>query len=74
MLKVKKNRCKECLFGSKKIVSDERKHGILADCLNNDTHFNCHKSDDVCCKGFYDSHDSALIRISERLGGVDFVD
>ena len=78
MFKVEKECCGQCLFGKDKIVSNKRRKDILNDCRKNDSHFICHKATiegkDVCCKGFYDSQTSNMIRISQRLGMVKFVD
>ena len=78
MFKVKKERCNECLYSKDKIVSDERRKNLLSDIQNKDSHFVCHKAtiknEDVCCKGFYDSSTSNMIRISQRLNMVEFVD
>lgn len=78
MFKVKKERCNECLFSKNKIVSDERRLELLSDCITNDSHFICHKAsidgEDICCRGFYDSSSSNLIRISGRLNMIEFVD
>lgn len=78
MLKVAKKCCGQCLFTSKKIVSDERKASILEDCVRNDTHFVCHKAsmkgEDVVCRGFFGNHDSSMIRIAGRLNMIEFVD
>lgn len=78
MFKVKKECCGQCLFSKDKIVSNQRKKEILNDCRKNDNHFTCHKAtiegDDICCKGFYESQSSNMIRISQRLGMVQFVD
>lgn len=78
MFKVKKACCGQCLFSKDKIVSNKRRQSILNDCRSNDNHFICHKATiegkDVCCRSFYDTQTSNLIRISLRLGMVEFVD
>ena len=78
MFKVKKKCCGQCLFGKNKIVSDKRKVDILKGCVTKDNHFICHKAtmnnEDICCKGFYDTQTSNMIRISSRLNMVEFVD
>jgi len=78
MFKVKKKCCGQCLFGANKIVSDERKESILDSCSEDDSHFICHKATienkDVCCKGFYDTQTSGMIRVASRLNMVEFVD
>lgn len=75
---VKKECCGQCLFGANKIVSDKRKAEILESCETNDRHFICHKAsinkEDICCKGFYDTKTSNLIRIAGKLNVVEFVD
>ena len=76
--KVKKECCGQCLFSKDKIVSNQRRKSILNDCRKSDNHFTCHKATienkDICCKGFYDSQTSNMIRISQRLNMVEFVD
>ena len=59
-------RCNECLFSNNKIVSDERKAEIIEDCLTNDTFFVCHKTDNTCCRGFWDNHnrDTLILRLA----------
>jgi hypothetical protein len=74
--KVCKERCDQCLFSKNKIVSNARKRDVLATCAANDSHFVCHKTKDVCCRGFYDRDPGAsnLMRIAGRLGAVEFVE
>lgn len=78
MFKVKNKCCGECLFTKRAIVSNKRKKDILSGCRKNDSHFICHKAtaigEDICCKGFYDSQTSNMIRVSQRLNMVKFVD
>jgi len=76
MFKVCAKRCNQCLFTDNKIVSDERKEEVLDECVRNDSHFICHKHDDVCCRGFYDEDPGAtnLMRIMGRLNGIEFVE
>lgn len=77
MFEVKSKPCSQCLFGKNAIVSNKRKKDIMLGCKKNDSHFICHKATiegkDICCKGFYDSLTSNLIRISQRMGFVKFV-
>ncbi len=74
--KVCKEQCDQCLFSKHKIVSNARKREVLATCRQNDSHFVCHKTKDVCCRGFYDANPAAsnLMRIAGRLGAVEFVE
>jgi len=78
MFKVKKECCNQCLFGKDKIVSSKRRQQILADCRQNNNHFICHKAsiegDDICCHDFYKTQTSNMIRVSQRLNMVEFVD
>ena len=76
--KVMENKCNQCLFSKNKIVSNERRKDILEECKRNDGHFICHKAtiagdEDVCCRGFYDTQSTNLIRIAERLDMIEFV-
>jgi hypothetical protein len=78
-MEVCRERCHVCLFGPNKIVSDARRKQILRDCRRRDVHFICHKSSihgdgETCCRGFYDTQTSQLIRIAQRLGVVKFID
>ncbi|AEH21824.1 VHS1011 protein [Vibrio phage 1] len=78
MLKVAKKCCGQCLFSSKRIVSEKRKEDIIAGCEKRDTYFVCHKAtinkENVVCRGFYEKHTSQQIRIAQRLGVIDFVE
>lgn len=78
MMEVKKKCCGQCLFSKNKIVSDERKENLLSDIKREDTHFICHKASiegkDHVCRGFYDKKTSNMIRISQRLNMIKFVD
>ena len=78
MFKVKKECCNQCLFSEDKIVSNKRRQEILKGCRQRDNHFVCHKAtiqgDDTCCRAFYDTQTSNLMRISQRLNMVEFVD
>lgn len=77
MFKVKKECCDQCLFSKDKIVSNKRRQEILKSCRDNDHHFICHKSkenDDICCHSFYQTQTSGLIRIMQRLNGIELVD
>lgn len=78
MFKVTDEKCDQCLFSEQKIVSDSRRKDILATCKANDTHFICHKASiagtAICCKGFYDTQTSNLIRTMERLQYIKFVE
>jgi hypothetical protein len=73
MFKVCAERCYQCLFSKDRIVSEKRMREVLSDCAKRDSHFICHKTDDACCKGFYDTRTTNLMRIAQRLGAVEFV-
>lgn len=70
--------CDQCLFSKDRIVSAARVREILSGCARNDQHFTCHKATmegrDVCCRSFYDTRSTNLIRIAQRLRMVRFVD
>jgi hypothetical protein len=78
MFKVCKEPCAQCLFSKNRIVSAKRVKEILTECKRRDIHFVCHKSSmeggDVCCRTFFDTQNSQMIRIAERLNMVEFVD
>lgn len=69
--------CDQCLFSPNRIVSKPRMAQILKGCRQQDTHFHCHKGSiagkDVCCRGFYDTQTSQMIRIAGRLNMIKFV-
>lgn len=86
-LKVCAQRCDQCLFSRRRIVSTSRMRAILADCQRDDTPFECHKhtirrrdGEDtggvVVCRGFYDRDplSTTLLRMGAALGLVTFVD
>lgn len=80
MFKVMKKCCGECLFSKNKIVSESRKKSLLSDIKRNQGFFECHKATAenkvICCRGFYEQkgHESQMIRISQRLGAVEFIE
>lgn len=73
MFKVAESQCNQCLFSQNRIVRDEDKQQILAECKARDAHLICHKAKDVCCRGFYQRFSTNLIRIAGRLGVIRFV-
>lgn len=77
MFKVCEEKCTKCLFTKDRVVSKERMADILAECARNNTHFICHEAsiagEEVCCRGFYDTQTSNLMRIAQRLNMVAFV-
>lgn len=58
-------------------MSAARAREILSECKQKDIHFVCHKATiaekDVCCRSFYDTQTSQMVRIAQRLGMVRFV-
>lgn len=78
--KVYKKSCDRCLLSKNPLVSNQRRRDILNDIKENQSYFVCHKSSieggNVCCKTFYDKlgYMSQLIRITERLNCVEFVE
>lgn len=75
-LKVYKECCKNCLLSKNRIVSPKRAKEIVSNCSKEQTHFICHKTDDVVCKSFYDKlgYVSQMVRIAQRLNAVEFVE
>lgn len=77
MFKVMEKQCDQCLFTKDRIVPAARAKQLLKDCTRDDTHFICHKASlegkEACCRTFYDTRSTNLIRISQRLGMVKFV-
>lgn len=76
MFKVCRQKCNQCLFSKNRIVSKKRMAEVLEQCRRTDSHFECHKTEDVCCAGFYqaDPYATNLMRIASRLGVVEFVE
>jgi len=83
MLKVFKECCKNCLLSKDRIVSSKRAKEIIQSCVENQTHFICHKAtmdeerngSEIVCKNFYDTlgHRSQMVRIAHRLNMVEFI-
>lgn len=71
-------RCDQCLFSKDKIVDNERRKQILADCERDQGYFICHKSSiaggNACCRGFYDLQNTMVTQVAGRLGLVRLVD
>ena len=44
---------------------------ILQECKQSDSHFVCHKTKDTVCSGFYETRSTNLIRIMQRLNGIE---
>lgn len=57
-MKVYDKPCQNCLFSKDRIVSGKAAKQIIKECIQNETHFICHKAtmngEDICCKTFYD--------------------
>lgn len=69
-------RCDECLFSKDKIVSERRKKEVIREACQGQGYFICHKTDDACCRGFFDSYGYSIqiYRIASRLGFVIWLD
>lgn len=78
MCKIYSQCCQNCLLSKDRIVPAKRAKEIIKDCLEQDTHFICHKAsmngEDIVCKSFYDNFDSKLIRLAKWLGVIKFVE
>lgn len=70
--------CDQCLFSKNKIVTDESKVKVLADCARNDSHFECHKGTlvgrKIVCAGFAKRGTSQMLQIAQRLRAIVIVD
>jgi hypothetical protein len=58
--------CQQCLFGPEKLVSDERKADILAQCERQEkTFFVCHEGSSqgklICCRAFFERYKDQLL-------------
>lgn len=80
-LKVMKERCDQCLFSENRVVRKGRVAEILKECRKKEKYFVCHKASikqgrgaDTMCRGFYDTQDTQLIQIADRLNLVSFID
>ncbi len=77
-LLVCEKRCDQCLFSKAKIVDDQRRAQLLADCKKSGRYFLCHKSTikkrAVVCRGFFDEVPNRACQVAKRLDLVAFVD
>jgi hypothetical protein len=78
-MKVYDKPCQNCLFSKDRIVSEKAAKQIIKECIQNETHFICHKAtmngDDICCKTFYDKfgHVSRNIQFAKWLNYVKII-
>ena len=77
-LRVMAERCNECLYGDRKIVSNSRRAEILREIRQKDCGFICHKAQiagvDAYCRGDWDQRACGQLgRIMERLNAVEFI-
>jgi hypothetical protein len=75
---VAEKRCAECLFTPNRVVSAERAAEIVEKCEREGSYFVCHKgsltgNDQLCCRGFYDAHETRVTRLAKVLDLVKFV-
>ena len=78
VMPVAKKRCKQCLFSSARIVSEERRDEVLASTAESGQAFQCHLAsiagEYVVCRGFYDNDCSLAVRLAKLLDRAVFVD
>jgi hypothetical protein len=71
-LYVAAQRCSQCLFTKDRVVPNARAGQIVNECMESDQHFVCHKGSlggvNLHCRGFYDFHKSAAVRLAEIIG------
>lgn len=78
MIKVRFERCDQCLFGANKVVSEERKQELIEQCIKAEGWFVCHKStqvgEHICCRGYWDIYKSDVIslRVAQMFNGYEF--
>lgn len=76
-LQVMDKRCRECLFSTRKLVSDARHDEILERCNKTGETFFCHEATEigetVTCRGFFDANASLVVRLAKLLGVVEMV-
>lgn len=78
MIKVRSERCDQCLFGPNKIIDDEAKADVIEKCIKAEVWFVCHKSTQVgemiCCKGYWDiyKNDVVSLRVAQMYGQYEF--
>ena len=66
-----RRKCSQCLCSPRRIVPKERARQIISDCLENETHFICHKSptgEIVHCRGVHDLHESQAFQLAQAIG------
>lgn len=79
-LLIMRSPCDQCLFSKARIVSEKRAREVVATCLREDRHFECHKGtlegEEIVCANFYKKHgkDVRSIRLAHALDVVRFVD
>lgn len=84
MFQVYNSNCKNCLLSPNRIVSPAGTKEIISNCERDQSYFICHKSSsgddpngtEICCHTFYKKlgHTSQMVRTSERMGWMLFVD
>jgi hypothetical protein len=77
-LNVMAERCAECLFSPGALVDSEWRRKLIKGCMESGSFFVCHRATIegglvVCCRGFFDSHESAPIQLAKALSLVRFV-
>lgn len=73
LLQVMESKCDQCLFSKNRIVSAVRVQDIIQTCREKDNYFICHKTENIVCRGFYNSESCNAIRIAGRLKSIEFV-
>lgn len=66
-IKVYTEPCENCLFTEQRIVSAKRAKEVINTCIEDQTHFTCHKAsmkdEDVCCKTFFDKMSDKIVKL-----------
>lgn len=80
ILRICHKQCDQCLYSSRKIVTDTRRNEIMQDLEEDQDYFICHKASiadkKVMCRGYYEANKSTslLIKLGTDLGVTQFVD
>lgn len=78
VLNVMAERCGECLFSGGAIIEGDARRELIEECRERDTFFVCHKATVegeliVCCRGYYDTHDTTPIQLANRVNALRLV-
>lgn len=78
-LRVRRKRCKRCLYGKRPIPSPERVREIQERCARDGTPFECHEGtmdgSKLRCRGWFCvSQHTLIVRLAKLLDLIDWID